>query len=105
MTDYSKSKYQNATAERAYAIVLDGFAEDSIYDIDGSVAFDLVSTEEDGRVILRYDAQGFVDVETSYRDHANNGMSADVHGHFGNARVLCYFDYLRREYEPEEAEA
>ena len=105
MTDYSKSKYQNATAERAYAIVLDGFAEDSIYDIDGSVVFDLVSTEEDGRVILRYDAQEFVDVETSYRDHANNGMTADTHGHFGRSRVLCYWKTLQAEYEPEEAEA
>jgi hypothetical protein len=98
-TDYSTSRYQNATAERAYAIVLDGFADDSIIGPGDMCAFDLVTTDDDGAVILRYDSQGFIDVETSERSHALNGMPADVHGHYGRARVLCHFEYLRREYE------
>lgn len=92
--DYSTSKFENETAERAYAVVLDGFAEDSIYDGE-SVAFDLVTVDESGptAVILRYDSQGFVDVEMVER-----ADMADTHGHHGRDRVTCHFDYLRREY-------
>lgn len=99
--DYSKSKYENATAERAYEAVLGGFAADTIGTED-TAYFDLVTTDEDGAVILRYDSVGFIWVETSERGHALNGMPADVHGHFGRERVLCHFEYLRREYEPAE---
>lgn len=101
-TDYSTSRFENATAERAHAVVMDGMAEDTISDGDACTAFDLVTTEDDGAVILRYDSQGFVWVETSERGHNLNAAPADVHGHHGRSRVLCHFEYLRREYEPAE---
>lgn len=62
MKDYSKSKFENATAEEAYTIVLDGMAEESIYDGE-MVAYDLVTLDGGRRVILRYDSQGFIWVE------------------------------------------
>lgn len=103
-TDYSKSKFENATAERAYAVTLEGFSEDSIYNADGTVLFDFVATDEDGATILCYDSQGFVWVETSERGHALNGKPADVHGHYGRNRVECHWSYLQREYAIAETE-
>jgi len=84
-SDYSTSRFENATAERAYEVVLNGFAEDSIDDADGTVIFDLVTTDEDGDVILRYDSQGFVWVE----------MQAEAPG---DPRISAHWCYLAREY-------
>lgn len=89
--DYSKSKYENATAERAYSLTLDGFADESIYDADGTVIFDLVTTDEDGAVILRYDSQGFVWVE----------MVAEAPG---DPRIPTHWDYLTREYANDDTD-
>jgi len=91
-TDYGTSRYQNATAERAHAVVLDGFAEESIY-VGDSVMFDLVTTDDDGAVILRYDSQGFVDVEDSETfDHADRA------GRYGRARVIANWRSLVEAY-------
>lgn len=63
--EWSTSKFENATAARAYGVVMDGTTEDeSIMDAE-MVIFDHVRTEEDGHVVLRYDSQGFVWVEWS----------------------------------------
>lgn len=67
--DYSTSKFENAIAEAAYSVMLDGFAEDSIGDVQDSEAYDLVVT--DGRhVIIRSDSQGFVWLHDAEQHHA-----------------------------------
>jgi hypothetical protein len=74
-TDYSTSKYENAEAEEADAIVLDGFAEASIYDGD-LVAFDLITMPSGRRVILRRDSDGFVWIEKSGEARGDPNVSA-----------------------------
>lgn len=90
--DYSTSKFENAIAERAYAVVMDGMSEDSISDSDGMTVFDHVTTEEDSHVILRYDSLGFVWVEWS-----GGGAEWVVNGQ-------KHWDYLVREYAQTEEE-
>lgn len=92
-TDYSRSQFQNETAERAYAVMLDGFADDSIGDVQDSEAFDLVTL--DGRhVIIRSDSQGFVWEYDSETHHAVD-----------HARIARVWDALREAIEGERSEA
>lgn len=90
MKDYSKSKFENATAEEAYSIVLDGFAEESIYDGE-QVAYDLVNLDSGRRVILRYDSQGFIWVE----------REAEIPG---DTNLMPHWRMLQAEYSEEEDE-
>ena len=71
MTDYSRSKYQDADTERAYMIAGEGFAEDTCGSVDalGWCARVVV----DGKCrIIREDSQGFV-----WTDHAEDWHAAD----------------------------
>lgn len=100
--DYSRSRYSDVIAEHADRIVLDGFGEDAIYGADGCVAFDLVNTGAEcaGLVILRRSDAGWCDTETAEHDGAE--PTADVHGHYGAARVRCMWDALTAEYAAED---
>ena len=90
-TDYSKSKFENEIAERAFEAILDGGSEETIHDEEGVLYFDLVEIEE-GLVILRYDSQGFVWVEYGPEQRS---LAHNLFRHWG---------YLKREYEREEEE-
>ena len=75
--DYSRSKYGDAIAETADAIVGDGFADATLGDVDTIGHYALVTLGQDAAlavadrggdvmsgsvVIIRTDSQGFVDV-------------------------------------------
>ena len=91
---YGTSKYQNRLAERAHAHVMDGDTLDTIYDGENvrfdQVALDLLDDGTSDRVILRYDSQGFIDIEW-------NGSPLEW-----QVRGQAYWDYLRTEYERDQ---
>lgn len=99
MNDYSTSRYENALAETADEIVLQGGSTDSIYDGE-AIAFDLVRSPQGPNdptpdymtdyVILRRDSQGFIWVEW-----AGSDAEWKVNG-------SAHWQYLRREYERDE---
>lgn len=82
-TDYSKSRFQNRLAEEAYTRVADGHSADSIFSLD-EVKFDLVHLDDEV-VILRYDEQGFIDVEaTSIDGDDAEGRWAELKKEYAN---------------------
>ena len=63
--DYSKSKFENALAERLYELSLDGGQDDSIGSVD---ELGWAGRFNDERAVLTEDSQGFVWVEQHETD-------------------------------------
>lgn len=70
MSDYSTSKYQDETTERAYAIAGEGFAEDTSGDLSDGCDWSALVVVDGRCVIIREDAQGFVWTDYAETHHA-----------------------------------
>jgi len=86
--DYSMSKYQDELTERAYALTLDGFHEDSSGDLACGVDWSALVVVDGRHVIIRQDEQGFV-----WRDY-----DEDIHNPLGTSG-RCAVMRAWRDYE------
>jgi hypothetical protein len=71
-TDYTKSKYQNALTEAAYAVAGEGFASDTSGDLSDGCDWSALVVVDGRCVIIREDAQGFVWTDYAETHHGTD---------------------------------